>query len=219
MANGVEPAADLINALIRGGEAAFESFRRLSGGYWLNHAPEYFLTSYAAAAIGDTQKTTAGIEVSVAATRAQALAVPRGRPHGEDRRTGRYDIVLYWANGNPRAGVEVKSRLWWADPVRLRSDFVRLCKTLAARPDSTFQFCVFLYFVSVDDPKRDYPNASQRLRAVIEGIGDSAERVADEHGLAALTISGRAHRGGEDPGAWAIAALVFVRPSAARPFI
>ncbi|WP_295439061.1 hypothetical protein [uncultured Thiodictyon sp.] len=126
MANGAEPAADLINALIRGGEAAFENFRRLSGGYWLDHAPEYFLTSYAAAAIGDSQKTSAQIEVSVAETRAEALAVPRGRPHGEDRPTGRYDIVLYWANGNPRAGVEVKSPFWWADTARLRPDFFRL---------------------------------------------------------------------------------------------
>lgn len=219
MANGVEPAADLINALIRGGEAAFEHFRRLSGGYWLDHAPEYFLTSYAAAAIGDTQKSRAGIEVSVAETRVLALAVLRGRPHGEDRRTGRYDIVLYWANGNPRAGVEVKSPFSWADTARLRPDFVRLCKTLAARKDTTFQFCVFLYYASVDDPIRNYPNASQRLRAVIKSIGDYAKTVAEEHELGSVAFPVHTHRGGEDPGAWAIAACAFVRPNAVRSFI
>lgn len=211
MSNGVEPAIDLVNALIAGGEKAFKLFRQISGGCWLDHAPEYFLTSHAAAAICATDRTAAWLEASVAETRIEAAAMPRGRPNRHDRRNGRFDIVLYWANGTPRAAVEIKSPIWYADAGRLTPDFTRLCKTLSANVESTFQFCVFLYYASVRDPGHTFANASQRLRDVIGGIEDHAIKTATRHDLTALNVPGRIHRGGKEPGAWVVMALVFAR--------
>lgn len=218
MSNGAEPAVGLVNALIASGERAFKLFHQISGGYWLDHAPEYFLTSHAAAAICSSEKTAAWLEASVSQTRAEAAAVPRGRPHGHDRRNGRYDIVLYWANGTPRAAVEIKSPIWYADTGRLVPDFTRLCKTLSANAESTFQFCVFLYYASVGDPERIFANASQRLRDVIARIDAHAVETATAHDLTALSVPGRIHRGGKEPGAWVVAASVFVRRGGERAF-
>lgn len=218
MGHGAEPAVNLVNAMIAGGEKAFKLFRQISGGYWLDDAPEYFLTSHAAVEICATKKSPALLEVSVAETRTEAGAVARGRPHRHERRNGRYDIVLYWANGTPRAAVEVKSPIWYADVGRLAPDLTRLCKTLSANAESTFQFCVFLYYASVDEPKRTYDNASQRLRDLISRIDDQAMETATAHDLTALSIPGRIHCERKDLGAWVVAASVFVRPGGERAF-
>lgn len=218
MSSGAEPAADLVNTLIIGGEKAFKSFYRLSNGAWLDHAPEYFLTSHAAAAFHSTEKTGAWLEASVFETRAEAAAINRGRPHPEERRNGRYDIVLYWANGTPRAAVEVKSPLWYADVSRLEADFSRLCRTLAAASDSTFQFCVFLYYASVAEPERTHSNARQRMLETIKRINSHATESAKAHGLAMVPKTGRIHRGSKKEGAWVVAAGVFVRAGGERAF-
>lgn len=221
MSNGAEPAFELVKTLIDGGEKAFKIFQEISGGYWLDNAPEYFLTSHAATAIRDTQKkrTTALLEASVSETRSDAAAIPRGRPNTHDRPNGRYDIVLNWANGTPRAVVEVKSPLYYADIGRLMPDFLRLCKTLAASSESSFQFCAFLYYASVAEPERKFANASQRLRDMISRIDASATDVAQKHGLFAFPTTGSIHHGKEDSGAWAISCSIFVRPGAERNFI
>lgn len=218
MSGGAEPAADLVNTLVSGGEKAFKAFFSLSNGAWLDHAPEYFLTSHAAAAFHGSEKTSAWLEASVSETRAEATAINRGRPHPEERRNGRYDIVLYWANGTPRAAVEVKSPLWSADVARLEPDFSRLCKTLAAASDSTFQFCAFLYYASVAEPERIHSNARQRMLKMLKRIDGHASEKAMEHGLTMVPIRGRIHPGGDDDGAWVVAANVFVRAGGERVF-
>lgn len=212
MNNGSDTAAELLNRLIQGGEAAFTKFYNLSGGYWLDHAPEYFLTSHAATSISNLSATTAWMEASVEETRTMAAAVGRGRPHGQDRPNGRYDIVLYWDNGSPRAVVEVKSPLWFADTSKLSPDLLRLSKTLAANRECSLEFCAFLYYASVDDPKRTFDNASQRLRKLVLDVHEQANNMAIKYNLSAVSRGGRIHRSSQDPGAWTIAASVFVRP-------
>lgn len=218
MSSGAEPAVDLVNALISGGEKAFRNFYRLSNGAWLDHAPEYFLTTHAAGAFHGSEKTSAWLEASVFETRAEAAAINRGRPHAEERRNGRYDIVLYWANGTPRAAIEVKSPLWYADSSRLKPDFSRLCKTLGAAADSTFQFCVFLYYASVAEPERTHSSARERMLETVNRINTHASESAQAHGLAMIPITGRIHCSTKKEGAWVLGADVFVRTGGERAF-
>ena len=98
-------------------------------------------------------------------------------------------------------------------------DIDRLCTTLVASDDSTFQFCAFLFYASVSKPERIHDNPSQRLRDLLGRIEKVARAQAVKHGTKAILVPGSVHRGNEgDDGSWAIAAVVVVRPAGMRNF-
>ncbi len=216
---GPKTGLELVKAMIRGGEKAYQDFFRISGGEWFDEAPEYFLTTYVAGAAGNGENSYALLEVPVNMTRKEAGAIRRGRPAMHERKNGRFDVVLYWANGNPRAAVEVKSPIWSATRQKIIPDIDRLCTTLVASKDSTFQFCAFLFYASVSKPNRKHDNPSQRLRALLGRIEARACEKVVEHGVKAVLVPGSVHSGNEvDDGAWAIAAVVVARPTGIRNF-
>lgn len=186
MSNGADKGSEVINTLIRGGEKAVADFAALSGGEWFDEAPEYFLTTYLASSLLRLEKSSALLEVGVNETRKKAGAIRAGRPAKIERRNGRYDLVVYWANGTPRGAIEVKSPLWIVDEKKLATDFDRLSTTLASSQDSTFQFCAFVYYASVSDPQKKHNNASQKLRSLVDSISSRAKNCASEHGISAL---------------------------------
>lgn len=219
MTNNADKGVDFLEGFIRDGEKAVADFYELSGGAWFDEAPEYFLTTYLASSIQKLNKSYALLEVNVGETRKEAKAYRRGRPANNERRNGRYDFVIYWANGNPRGAIEVKSPLWIVDENKLSPDFDRLCTTISANSDSTFQFGAFVYYASVSDPKVKHDNASAKLRELINSIHTRAKNSAKEHDLSALSWPGSIHRGKEDEsGAWCIAAIVFSRKGGERSF-
>lgn len=216
---GPNSGRDLINAMILGGEKAVSDFRHISGGEWFDEAPEYFLTTYIASQLGDLDSTFTLLEVSVDLTRKQAGASCLGRPAGHERRNGRFDIVIYWSNDNPRGAVEIKSPIWSVTKEVIHPDVHELCAALSANNDSSLQFMAFLYYASVSKPKRKHDNASQRLRDLISRIEAEAKELADMHGVEAISIPGSIHRGElVSDGAWCIAALVFTRKGGKQSF-
>ena len=219
MSNGADNGTELLGCLIRGGEKAVADFSELSGGEWFDEAPEYFLTTYLASSIRKLEKTCALLEVHVGETRQEAGANRRGRPANNERRNGRFDFVVYWANGNPRGVIEVKSPLWVVDENKLRPDFERLCTSISANRNSSLQFGVFAYYASVSDPKRKHTNASGKLRELIDNIHGRAVDYADERDLAAVSWPGPIHRGKEDgDGAWCLAVIVFTQKGGEQYF-
>jgi len=216
---GPDSGKDLFNAMIRGGEKAVTAFRSLSGGEWFDEAPEYFLTTHIASSISIFDSSYVLLEVSVDRTRKEAGAFRRGRPAVHERRNGRFDVVIYWSNDNPRGAVEVKSPVWSATENQIQPDIDELCAALKANKDSTFQFCSFLYYASVSEPERKHDNASQRLRDLVSRIEIKAIDRAKEHGVDCLSIPGSIHRGDEvDGGAWCIAALVITHKGRKQSF-
>jgi hypothetical protein len=210
MATAPDKGHDLIDALIKGGEKAVRNFSSISGGEWFDEAPEYFLTTYVASELKNFEKTTALLEVSVSQCQKEAEATRRGRPAKAERRNGRYDVVAYWANGFPRGAIEVKSPIWVNDQTRLMPDFTRLCLTLNANQNGTFQFCAFVFYASVSNPKQEYDNASQRLRDLVSRIEETALEVAKENGVRRTMRSGSIRRGkNDDDGAWCIGCVIF----------
>ena len=219
MSNGADKGTELLNCLIRSGEKAVADFSELSGGYWFDDAPEYFLTTYLATAVKKLEKTSALLEVNVDETRQEAGAYRQGRPAKNERRNGRFDLVIYWSNGNPRGAIEVKSPLWVVDENKLGPDFERLCKTISANRDSTFQFGAFVYYASVSDPKQKHANASKKLEDLIKNIFEKAKSCAKEHDLSATSWPGSIHRGKETgDGAWCLAGIVFTRKGGEQYF-
>jgi hypothetical protein len=219
MANGANRGVELISVIVHAGERAVRDFNKLSGGEWFDESPEYFLTTYAASALKAIDKTYALLEVSVHGTLQEAGAIRRGRPAADERRNGRFDIVIYWANGSPRGAIEIKSPICSATKKLIRPDFTELCKTFVANSTSTFQFGAFLFYASVSKPERKYYSATQRLRKLIERVHEEAKLVSQENGVGCVLFPFSTRRGkDEDDGAWCIACVVFTRKGGEQSF-
>ncbi|WP_374479430.1 hypothetical protein [Zoogloea sp.] len=217
---GLISGLELVEAMISSGEKAVADFFHISGGEWFDEAPEYFLSTYVARSAGNHANTFALLEVPVDITRREAGASRRGRAASHERRNGRFDVVLYWANGNPRAAVEIKSPIWSATGQQIHPDIDRLCSALLANSDSTFQFGAFFFYASVGKPKRKHDNATQRMRDLLARIEEKAIERAAVRGAEAILIPGSVHRGKEDEdGAWSIASLVITRAGGKRSFL
>lgn len=218
---GPNSGVDLINAMIRGGERAVSDFFHISGGEWFDEAPEYFLTTYVAWSVGNLESTCALLEVSVDQSRKEAGATCVGRPASHERRNGRFDIVVYWSNDKPRGAVEIKSRIWAVTEELIHPDINKLCAALRANHESSFQFCAFVYYASVSNPKpnQEHGTASERLRDLLSRIEKKAVELAAVHGVEAISITGSVHRGEVGTGgAWCIATLVFSRKGGKQSF-
>jgi len=215
---GPDRGLDLIDAMIRGGEQAVAEFRYISGCEWFDEAPEYFLTTFVASSVSSSKSTYSLLEVSVNNSRKEAIALRRGRPANHERRNGRFDIVVYWANDKPRGAVEVKSPIRSVTEQQIKPDIDELCSALSASKNSTFQFGAFIYYAIVTEPKRIHDNASQRLRDLLERIDSKANEIAKSHRVDCLSIPGTIHRGENGGGAWCIAALVFTHEGGLQSF-
>jgi hypothetical protein len=221
MSNGADKGSELLDCLIRGGERAVADFAKLSCGEWFDEAPEYFLTTYLASSLNNLDKTTALLEVPVGKTREEAGAIRRGAPSKNERRNGRFDLVVYWANGNPRGVIEVKSPVHVVDENKLGPDFDRLCTAISVNSESSFQYGAFVYYASVSKPKETakHDNATAKLRELVTKVYGRAEVAANEHDLVATSWPGSIHRGkDDDDGTWCLAAIVFTRKGGERAF-
>ena len=217
--SGPNSVTNIINAMIRGGEKAVSEFCHMSGGEWFDEAPEYFLTTYVASYVGGLDSTFALLEVNVGKTRTEARALRSGRPASHERLNGRFDIVIYWSNDKPRGAVEIKTSIWSATEKLIAPDIDELCTGLSASHDSTLQFCAFVYYASVGEPKRKHENASQRLRDLITRIENKGIVLAIKHGVECISIPGSIHRGEDGVGgAWCIAALIITRKGGKQSF-
>ncbi|MBF8272715.1 MAG: hypothetical protein HW380_1820 [Magnetococcales bacterium] len=213
---GAVPAKDLIDIMIKSSERAFRQHYNISG-WWLDDAPEYFLTSSIALAFAKNNRVPVLMEQPVWETLSIAAALPHGRRRNDDRRTGRFDLVLYWGKGDPRGIVEIKSPLYSADKGRILPDIKRLCDSMRKKEGSQIQFSVFLYYASASDPKQKYDSAGESLKHLTERIHEIVQENVSGDGLVALSRCGKPHEE-EEPGAWIIAAEVLVRKGSEQSF-
>lgn len=215
---GPDAGIEIINAAIKGGVKAYNEYYMLSGGFWLHNAPEYFLTTHAALALKKFDSTTLALEVSVKESRKEANAVKNGRPSGGERRGGRYDIVLYRADGKPRGCLEVKSRIFSVDRKRLVPDFVRLCKTLNSKSRSSIQFSGLLFYSSISEPKQGSDNEKQRLGKLIQRVSNLAKESTDKYGVSHTLVQGKIHVDRDWGGAWCVSCIVFSNTGTEQSF-
>lgn len=209
----------IVEAMIQSGEKAVVDFRRISGGEWFDEAPEYFLTTYVALAVKQIESAYVLLEPSVGQTRKFAGSVRRGRASKHERRCGRFDVVLYWANGSPRAAIEVKSPVYSVTEQQIHPDIDRICSSLSVDNGSTFQFGAFLFYASAGEPERRHGNACERLCDLLERLEKSAIERAIGREAEAKLLQGGMHGGREgDGGAWCIASVVITPFGGMRSF-
>lgn len=168
---GPLPSVDAVSAAIRGVENAQRTYEGWSGE-WLWQAPEYMTTVYVAKALAEAiGPKFVTLETNTKSALEDAGAKGRGRLHWHIRQDGRFDILLWWANGTPRAPIEVKVQVTNAN--RILADVRRIEKVvLRKRSNSTIDFGLIVYYISLKDAESGLPSAKQKIEKRIKDIFD-----------------------------------------------
>ena len=138
---GPVPMEAVINKTLSGIAKAQRDYNAWSG-LWLWEAPEYMLTTYIAKELwtipGSKYLT---LEPKVRRTLKNAGGVGRGRTPKFARLDGRFDIVLWWKNGTPRAVIEVKKEIGY--PYKIKKDIERISTMLRTRNSLRYGLIAF----------------------------------------------------------------------------
>ena len=130
---------------------AQRDYESWTDGDWLRHAPEYLLTAYIAREIAGRRKERTfhiALESNVGVSIDDAGGVGRGKVSDRLRLNGRFDILLSWASGNPRAIIEVKNQVVrFAD---IEEDVVRIVSVLQ-RERTSFRCGLISFYTSWRD--------------------------------------------------------------------
>lgn len=138
------------------------------------------MTTCIAQTIAAIPQASWSITLETNVSQAMRDAGTRGRLRRDLRPHGRFDMLLWWGNGEPRAVIEVKHRVWGFGAVR--DDLSRLCSAVRNRRNITFQCGILAFAVLRGDGRktaRDW--AEDRYDSVVR----SAKEFASLEGLAA----------------------------------
>lgn len=195
---------DVVGRTIKGIQKAHRDYYELSGGNWLWQAPEYLSTTYIFREIAriTNRPFFITLEKNVRETIEDAGGLKPGRPRKLLRLDGRYDIVLWWGNGTPRAVIEVKSQVSGFSGIS--DDVERLCATLNGGGNG-IRCGLIAYHGSFE--RGDRKTARERLKDRLASIANGAKDIARNDGVKCERFSGRVNK--EDEGAWATEVLRF----------
>jgi len=204
---------DIIHALIRGGEKACEDYIVMSGNPLPGFAPESFIQAGAAQALKGLASGWVVLEESVAET--YKAAQPEKRWHRKKNvLTGRYDIVVYFQHGRPRAAIEVKSPVNSLNKSRFRKDFTRLIKTMGGQRNASFQYGVFLLLTVKKGKKNSFEKCIFEIDALVNKLGlEACQLLPASPRIRVLIYDGSSFpiQTDTEKGAWRITAIVFKR--------
>lgn len=165
------PIKTIVDATIKGISKAQSDYESWSGGDWLWNAPEYLSTTYVAREIGlesedkGTQYVT--MEHGTKAAIVDAGAKGRGKLHGKMRPNGRVDLLLWWADGTPRAPIEIKCQVSVFS--QIKADIDRIEKIIHRNStESSFQFGIMAFYTSV--AARDGNAAKEKMKIRLKRI-------------------------------------------------
>lgn len=142
---------NIIHAAINGIQDAQNTYVSYSDGEWAWRGPEYLLCANIASRLFklDGAKHIT-LESNVTKTLASADAAKRGAPKKSLRKNGRFDIVLWWGSGLPRAVIEVKNGVYSYSQIYM--DVERISEALvSSRIRSSIQFGMVAFYISAKD--------------------------------------------------------------------
>lgn len=168
---------DIVNASLKGIVKAQKDYE-LWSEEWLWKAPEYFSTVYVAqeiAKIAGSKFIT--LENGAKSAIKDAGAIKRGKLHGDIRKNGRFDILLWWANRKPRAPIEVKCQV--INAKKIMSDIKRIKGVLHInKHDASFNFGAVVFYSSYCDDK--IFKAKTRLEQSLKNILADVKKVVGD---------------------------------------
>lgn len=163
----------IVGATISGIIESQKEYEEWTGGYWLWEGPEYLITINVARSITDLEGAKY-ITLENGASRAieDAGAKGKGRLHRNIRPNGRVDILLWWADGTPRAIIEIKNQISSKD--QYEKDINRIKECLKRNNHkSTLQFGLFCFYESAQNGQRK--TAQQKIKDRLRRVKNNAQ--------------------------------------------
>ena len=137
----------ITESALDGIDESMKLYQKWSGGEWLWNAPEYLITVKVAENIANINGNKyITLEDNVDYILDLANAKGQGRISEKIRKNGRSDIVLWWADGTPRAIIEVKNAVYKLD--KITHDIDRIRNILKRKKsNSTIQFGLIAFYI------------------------------------------------------------------------
>lgn len=171
---------DIVECVLDGLEKSHNEYFEWSYGEYIWNAPEYLLTVNIAKELIQSEKVDyLTLEDNVKKTMEIANATGAGRTHKDLRKDGRFDIVLWGGDKEPKppmAVVEVKNKVYAFG--RIKEDIERIKQTLLRKQeDSTIEFGLMAFYATNTYKKESDNN----FNVLIEGLLNSAKECLEEH--------------------------------------
>lgn len=139
---------DVANKTLTGISKAQKEYEYWTGGYWLWEAPEYMVTTYIARQISTISDRTFYLTLeNNVRDGIKDAGGGKGRPRKDLRFNGKFDILLWWANGTPRAIIEVKNQV--PGYSKIKYDASRISAALSQQ--NTIRCGFIAYYTSLAD--------------------------------------------------------------------
>ena len=177
---------DVANKTLAGISKAQKEYEDWTGGYWLWEAPEYMVTTYIARQISTISDKAfyLTLENNVRDGIRDAGGAS-GRPRKALRFNGKFDILLWWANGTPRAIIEVKNQVPGFS--KIKHDVSRISAALSQ--ESTIRCGFIAYYTSLTDDERN--PAKNRVETRVDGVASAVKEFAKDNNMKFKRYSGK----------------------------
>lgn len=209
---GPDGGAQLLKHLILGAERSCRTYLNLAGYAFPGYAPESFIQAGAFQQLKGFSTTHAVLEESVLSTIGFADHGRKG-PLKKPVRKGRYDIVVYWGRGKPRAAIEVKSPVNALDKRKYVKDFDRLIHTVCGTDGNSIQFTSFLFLTVKKGKNMDFKVARKAIDELVDRLKTEAKKRSEKYPIKVTSTNGRTYNARDDSasGAWRITSITFSR--------
>lgn len=178
MEHRVEPK-DLANAILDGMKESQQQYEKMSGGRWLDDAPEYFLTSQLAVRLNEELKLSCALEEPMV-----NFPLGRGAPGHRLRRNGRADIALWNPDEQVAAIVEVKNSVYHENCVDDLHRLAVFSSRVAGRPITAFAYFQTVWGLNEETCRAFSATAEHNLRTTIESTVHDYQLQIEHHGFA-----------------------------------
>lgn len=193
---------EVVKAALIGIGQAQTQYSKWSGGDWLWRGHEYVSTVFLAKELGDLQGAKyVTVENSASGAIVDAGARGRGKLHHKIRGDGRFDLLLWWGDGTPRAPIEVKLQVTGIS--KITADLHRIEKALIRKQnESSLQFGMLVFYSSSQNGSR--LTAIQKLESRLSSIKGAAKELIKDCSIE--LINNQIQIDGDS--AWVAAAIV-----------
>ena len=195
---------DVANKTLAGISKAQKEYEDWTGGYWLWEAPEYMVTTYIARQISTISDKSfyLTLENNVRDGIRDAGGAS-GRPRKALRFNGKFDILLWWANGTPRAIIEVKNQVTGFS--KIKDDVSRISAALIRQ--NTIRCGFIAYYTSLADGERKL--AKDRVEERVCNVASAVKEFAKANNMKFKRYSGKVVK--DEDSAWTAEVLKISR--------
>lgn len=168
---------------------AHENYEDMAG-ISLYYAPEYLVTVSIANKIKSLGECWVTLEGNVDETIRLSGSKRTGRPRSTIRKDGRFDVVLWFANGVPRAVIEVKHPLYLPTDA-FRKDILRMRDVLVSnrKAGGSIEFCSLGFWMDAENPQRKHQSPEHRIQERYDRLVEEAKTLVSKESDITVRLS------------------------------